>query len=287
MNFRDFYQPGRVRFSFETFPPKDDKGIVTLFESLRDLSQFDPAFISVTYGAMGTTRDLTRDLAIRVQKELGLVTAFHFTCVGADRTSIRRYVEYLKKEGLNLVVALRGDPPQGSDGFVKPENGFSYANELVSFLREIGGFSIAVAGYPEGHIEAKDKKTDLENFVRKVKAGADIAITQLYFDNADYFDFVDQAQKKGVSIPVIPGIMPILSVKQIEKITGLCGASLPEDLSRQLKEHESDADRIREIGIQHALQQCRELIDRGAPGIHFYTLNKSYSTRRVIEALSR
>lgn len=285
MNFHDFYQPGHLRFSFETFPPKDEKGVESLLQALRELAPLDPAFISVTYGAMGTTRDLTRDLAIRIRNELGLVTAFHFTCVGADRDSIRKYVEYLKTKGLNLVVALRGDAPQGTDHFIKPENGFSYANELVGFLREIDGFSIAVAGYPEGHIEAKDKEIDLKNFVRKVQAGADIAITQLFFNNKDYFDFVQRAREAGVKVPIIPGIMPILSMKQIEKITGLCGASLPGDLSRQLKEHESDADQIREIGIQHAIRQCRELVAQGAPGIHFYTLNKSYSTRRVIEAL--
>lgn len=286
MNFRDFYRPGAPRFSFETFPPKDEKGVGALLQALRELSPLNPAFISVTYGAMGTTRDLTRDLAIRIQSELGLVTAFHFTCVGSDRTSIQQYVEHLKDNGLNLIVALRGDPPQGTDRFVTPKNGFSYANELVAFLHTIQGFSIAVAAYPEGHIEAKDKETDLRNFVRKVRAGADIAITQLFFDNADYFDFVARARTMGVSIPIIPGIMPILSVQQIEKITRLCGAKLPDELQLELKGHESDPDRVREIGIQHAIRQCRELKTRGVPGIHFYTLNKSYSTRRVVEALT-
>ena len=285
MNFSDFYRPGELRFSFETFPPKDDKGVDSMLKALRELSPLNPAFISVTYGAMGTTHDLTRDLAIRIRQELGLVTAFHFTCVGSDRRSIQKYVLHLKEKGLNLIVGLRGDPPQGTGHFVKPENGFAYANELVAFLHSIGGFSIAVAAYPEGHIEAKDKETDLKNFVRKVRAGADIAITQLFFNNADYFDFVDRARSMGVTIPIIPGIMPILSVQQIEKISRLCGARIPDDLRLQLKGHESDPDQVREIGIQHAIRQCQELKKQGVPGIHFYTLNKSYSTKRVVEAL--
>lgn len=285
MNFKDFYQSGRPRFSFETFPPKDEKGITDLFEALKDLAVFDPAFISVTYGAMGTTRDLTRDLAIRIWEELKLTTAFHFTCVGADRKSIKEYVQRLQKEGLNLVVALRGDPPAGETRFVPPKDGFAYANELVAYLKEIDGFSIAVAGYPEGHVEAVSKEEDLKNLVRKVKSGADIVLTQLYFNNDDYFDFVARARKAGVTVPIIPGIMPILSFKQIEKISKLCGASLPEHLRRELLENEHNPEKIREIGIRHAQEQCRELLEKKVPGIHFYILNKSHSTKKVLEGL--
>lgn len=285
MNFRDFYQPGRVAYSFEVFPPKNEQGIESLFAALRELAPFHPAFISVTYGAMGSTRDLTRDLAIRIWKEVGLTTAFHFTCVGSSREAIREYVERLKREGLRLIVALRGDPPGGMTHFETPVDGFSNANELVAFLREIDGFSIAVAGYPEGHIEAPDKETDLKNLKRKVAAGADIVITQLFFDNQDYFDFVKRAREIGILVPIIPGIMPIINLKQIEKITKMCGASLPKDLQEELTGNENDAERIREVGIEHAIRQSRELIEKGVPGIHFYTLNKSYSTRRVIEAL--
>lgn len=286
MNFRDFYQPGRLAYSFEIFPPKDENGVQALLAALRDLAPFKPAFISVTYGAMGSTRDLTRDLAIRIHRELGLTTAFHFTCVGSDRNSIRDYVEHLKKEGLNLIVALRGDPPAGTEKFVPRPDGFAYANELVRFLKqEVGDLSIAVAGYPEGHIECPDKETDLKNFVRKVLEGADIAITQLYFDNVDYFRFVERSRKAGVQVPIIPGILPVLSWKQIEKITRMCGATLPNALKEELVRHQDDPEKTREIGVAHAIRQCRELIDRGVPGIHFYTLNKSYSVGRVIEAL--
>ncbi|MBI4196328.1 MAG: methylenetetrahydrofolate reductase [NAD(P)H] [Deltaproteobacteria bacterium] len=284
MNFHDFYQKGRIAYSFEIFPPKEE-GLPALFEALQALRTLQPAFISVTYGAMGSTRNLTRDLAVRIHRELGIETAFHFTCVGSDRDSIRDYVEQLKREGLRLVVALRGDPPTGSGSFVKPENGFSYANELVTYLKEIGGFSIAVAGYPEGHIESPDKETDLKNLARKVAAGADIVITQLFFDNADYFDFVARARQIGIKVPIIPGIMPILSLKQIEKITRMCGARIPRELYEDLAQSESDPDKVREVGIQHAIRQCRDLIQKKVPGIHFYTLNKADSVRRVIERL--
>lgn len=285
MNFRNFYQPGSARFSFEVFPPKEEVGASGLFDALRDLSEFDPAFISCTYGAMGSTRDVTRDLVIQIKRDLGLTAAFHFTCVGAGRAEIQQYVEYLKKEGVHLVVALRGDPPQGETRFTKPADGFSYANELVSFLKRIDGFSLAVAGYPEGHYESPDLATDLANLKRKVDAGADIVITQLFFDNRLYFDFVDRAREAGIIVPIIPGIMPILSTKQIERIARLGKVSIPKPLRKKLLRDQDDPAKIRGIGIQHATEQCRELLSRKVPGIHFYILNKSYSTRRVIEGI--
>ncbi len=285
MNFQDFYKTGHPQFSFEIFPPKSATEEAALAATLQSLARFEPAFISVTYGAMGSTRDRTRDLALEIQRCPGLTTAFHFTCVGTDRENIRSYVEHLKKKGLNLIVALRGDPPDGLGSFVPPANGFAHANELVAFLQDLGGFSIAVAGYPEGHIESPDRETDLRYLKKKVDAGADIILTQLFFENAHYFDFVQRARAMGISIPIIPGIMPILSLRQIEKITRLCGASLPETLRRDLVQHEDDPSAIREIGIRHALSQCRELLARGVPGIHFYTLNKSASTTKIIEGL--
>lgn len=290
MNFRDFYgNPPRI--SVEIFPPKEPAGIASLFTALRELSRFDPAFISVTYGAMGATRDLTRDLALRIQRELDLTTAFHFTCVGSDRRSIRDYVEYLKREGLNLVVALRGDPPGGTGSaggigsFTPPPDGFAHANELVTYLNDLGGFSIAVAGYPEGHIEAPDKETDLKNLVRKVNAGADVVLTQLFFDNRDFFDFTSRARQAGIRVPIIPGIMPIGNLKQIEKITRMCGARIPPSLHEELSKAQEDPVRVRDVGIRHAILQCRELLEKGAPGIHFYSLNRSESTGRILDAL--
>jgi methylenetetrahydrofolate reductase (NADPH) len=280
--FSDFYRPGRLAYSLEVYPPKDDAGVENLIAALKSLAVFDPAFVSVTYGAMGSTRDLTRDLALRVSAETKLATAFHFTCVGADRASVRSYVHRLKQEGINLVVALRGDAPQGGE---RPASDFSYANELVAYLREIDGFSIAVAGYPEGHVEAPDKETDLRNLKRKVDAGADIVITQLFFDNRDYFDFVDRARRIGIAVPIIPGIMPILNLKQIEKITKMCGAGLPVDLHRNLEKAQGDPEAMRRVGVEHAIQQCRELKARGVPGIHFYILNRADSTSGILKAL--
>ncbi|HSA58195.1 MAG TPA: methylenetetrahydrofolate reductase [NAD(P)H] [bacterium] len=282
MRFSDFYGSGRFKYSFEVFPPKDETGVVNLIAALKKLAVFDPAFVSVTYGAMGTTRDLTRDLALRVRHETGLVTAFHFTCVGADRESVRAYVHRLKQEGIDLVVALRGDAPQGGE---RPASDFLYANELVSYLKEIDGFSIAVAGYPEGHVEAPDKETDLRNLKRKVEAGADVVLTQLFFDNRDYFDFVNRARKIGIAVPIVPGIMPILNLKQIEKITKMCGASLPPSLRDKLQRSGGDPEAMRRVGVEHAIAQCRELKARGVPGIHFYALNKAESVTEVIRSL--
>ena len=286
MNFTQFYKDSKKpRYSFEIFPAKDVAGTETLLQNLRELSAFDPAYISVTYGAMGSTQDLTRSLVLRISKELKLATAFHFTCVGSTRDSIKSYVEDLKKEGVDLIVALRGDPPAGATEFKKPENGFGYANELVAYLKNLGGFSMAVAGYPEKHIEAPSKEIDLQNLKRKVDAGADVIMTQLFFDNQDFFDFEKRCRAIGIQIPIIPGIMPIVNVKQIEKITKMCGAKIPDSLHQKLIKHQDDPQAIIQIGIDHAVAQCRELLKNGSPGIHFYTLNKAYSCRKVIEAL--
>lgn len=282
MNFRDFYQTGKKSFSFEIFPPKDEKGVSDLFLVLKELSPLNPVFISVTYGAGGSTRDLTRDLAIRIYKELKLNVAFHFTCVGSGKVEIQAYVARLKKEGVNLVVALRGDPPKGETHFKPALDGFCYASELVTFLKKIDGFSIAVAGYPEGHVEAKSKEEDLLHLKEKVDAQSDIVLTQLFFDNRDYFDFIDRARNIGIKIPIVPGILPVLNLKQIQRIATLSGARIPEGLRSQLEDCQEDTDQMREVGIQHATKQCQELLQKGAPGIHFYILNKAYSVKKII-----
>lgn len=285
MRFSDFYKQGQFRVSFEIFPPKTEEGIKNLFIHLENLKKFNPAYVSVTYGAMGSTQNLTRDLVLKIDRQLGIPAAFHFTCVGSNKESIRSYVEQLKKEGINLVVALRGDPPAGSKTFVKMADGFGNANELVAYLKEIGGFSMAVAGYPEGHVECVDKKTDLDNLKRKVDAGADIVITQLFYDNNDFYDFADRAQKIGIKIPIIPGIMPIVSLAQAEKITQMCGAKIPPRLHERLQKNQNDLDAIKKIGVEHAILQCEGLKNKGFAGIHFYCLNKSELVSKVIEAL--
>lgn len=286
-HFQDFYKKKQLRYSFEIFPPKDPQGIEPLFQALRELSVFDPAFVSVTYGAGGSTRQWTRDLALRIHQELKQTTAFHFTCVGSSKKQILDYVTRLKEEGLNLVVALRGDPPQGIEKFVPSPDGFQYASQLVAYLKEINGFSMAVAGYPEGHIEAKSKEEDLIHLKEKVDSGADIVITQLFFDNSDFFDFVDQTRRIGITVPIIPGIMPILSLKQVEKITSMCGAKIPSDLHQELQENQENPEAMKQIGITHALHQCRELVKKKVPGIHFYTLNRSASTLAILQELHR
>lgn len=284
MNFADFYQDNRFAYSIEVFPPKSPAGAEKLLSELKALRAIEPAYVSVTYGAMGTTRENTADLALRIHSELDLATAFHFTCVGFDREQVRTYVEGLAKKGLKLVVALRGDIPADQEAFQPPENGFRYANELVGYLRSLDqGFSLAVAGYPEKHTEAPSLEVDIENLKRKVDAGADVVITQLFYNNDDYYRYVEKVHKAGVRVPIVPGLMPIQNFKQVQKITKMCGASLPKDLLNQLAAHQDDPSAIRDIGVAQASKQCMDLIEQGAPGIHFYTLNKAESVLKVVE----
>lgn len=283
--FSDFYGQGRFRFSLEIFPPKTNVGVEHLLTELSLLKAISPAFVSVTYGAMGSTRELTRDLVLKIRDEIGLTTAFHFTCVGFGRQDIRNYVTDLARQGINLVVALRGDIPLEMHGhFVPPPDGFRYASELVAYLKELDGFSMAVAGYPEKHIEAKSFEADLENLKRKVDAGADIILTQLFFDNRHYYSYVECVRQLGISCPVIPGILPIQNLKQVKKIATLCGASLPQNLLGDLEKFQHEPDAVMQIGLEHATWQCRDLINFGIPGIHFYSLNKAGSILKLVQA---
>lgn len=287
-SFKEIYKNVSPVFSVEVFPPKTEKGVVNLYGELEKFKKYmNPSFVSVTYGAMGSTRNLTKDLALHIFKELGLITAFHFTCVGTDREQIKAYVEELSNKGIDHIVALRGDPPKGETEFTPPENGFRYANELVSYLNEIGNFSLAVAGYPEKHIEAVNCEDDLKNLKRKVDAGADIILTQLFYDNEAYFSFVEKARELGITIPIIPGILPVQSLKQVEKITGMCGAKLPENLYLSLKECGDDVDKMKAVGIEYATVQCKELLAKGAPGIHFYCLNKADAVVKIYQAIQK
>jgi methylenetetrahydrofolate reductase (NADPH) len=271
--------------SFEVFPPKTPQGVENLYTALKDLSEFSPAYVSVTYGAMGTTRELTRELALGIRARLGIETVPHFTCVGSTRAEISAYLNSLKAAGIEKILALRGDPPQGETQFVRPIDGFAYANELVAYIRGMNGFRIWVAGYPEGHIEAPSREVDLENLKRKVDAGADGIITQLFFDNRDFFDFVERCRKIGIVVPIVPGIMPILNTKQISRIASMCGAKLPAELCNRLEACGDDAEAMAQTGIEWALAQVRGLIDRGVPGIHFYILNQARSVRGILDSL--
>ncbi len=275
----------RPAISFEFFPPKDQEGVDRLFQTVADLVPFAPAYVSVTYGAGGSSRQLTVDLVGRIQREVGIEAMAHLTCVGATQAELGGVLDQLQQKGVQNVIALRGDPPKGSTSFVTPEGGFCHASELTGFVKGRGGFCIAGACYPEKHPEAAALDIDMANLKRKVDAGAEFLITQLFFDNADYFSFVQRARDIGISVPIIAGIMPVTNVSQIKRFTAMCGARMPDQLMQRLEPVAADADAVGEIGVQHAVAQCRELLEKGAPGVHFYTLNRSKATVEILRRL--
>jgi len=285
MKIIEVLKQDKPAFSFEFFPPKDNDGFDKLFETIDNLKPLNPAFVSVTYGAGGSTRSKTIDLVGRIKKEIGLESMAHLTCVGHNSDEILNVLESIKKQNVDNVLALRGDPPAGEINFTKPNNGFGYAVELVQFICERFSFCIGVAGYPEGHPESLNREEDLFHLKKKVLAGASFIITQLFFDNKYYFDFVASLRKIGVDVPVIPGIMPIVNLKQIKRFTKMCGATIPHDLMVRMELAQDDPESVCQIGIDHAANQCRKLLMHGAPGIHFYTLNRSRATLSVLERL--
>ncbi len=272
-------------FSFEFFPPRTDKGFDALFRTISELKQLDPSFVSVTWGAGGSTRRKTVEIVIRIQRELGITAMCHLTCVGATRDEIAEVLDQLAAAGIENVLPLRGDPPRDQPSFVPVEGGFRHANELVEFIRSRWDFCLPAACYPETHTEAPSPEIDLRNLVRKVRAGVDFLITQLFFDNRDYFDFVVRARAAGVEVPIVPGIMPITSTTHVPRIAKMCGSKIPAELEAELAAARGDGPQIDEIGVRWATDQCRELLERDAPGIHFYTLNRSPATRRIYRNL--
>ena len=285
MRIKDILQENQPVFSFEFFPPKNDEGFSQLYETMESLKAKDPGYVSVTYGAGGSTRTKTLELVSRLKHKLGMESMAHLTCVGHSADEIRGILDILRDNKIDNVLALRGDPPQGQTEFTKAENGFGFANELVDFIKKDYSFCVGVAGYPEGHTECPDKTRDLENLKLKVDAGADFIITQLFFDNRHYFDFIEALESMGVRIPVIPGIMPIINFKQIKRFTEMCGATIPEKLYAQLEKYQDDAEAVKKIGMEHSLSQCQELLSKGAPGIHFYTMNRSKATVAILDGL--
>jgi methylenetetrahydrofolate reductase (NADPH) len=277
----------RPVISFEFFPTKSPEGERTLLEkTIPALGQLKPDFCSVTYGAGGSTREKTLTIVDRIQREQGLTAMAHMTCVNATREETAAVLERARALGITNILALRGDPPGGVGDFEKTEGGFEYSWELVRFIREMGGFSIGVAGFPEGHIAQKDgKRTDWRHLKHKIDQGADFVITQLFFSNRDYLEFRDHLASLGVTVPLVPGIMPILSTTQIKRIAALCGADIPEKLASEIDRRGSDNDAAAEYGIEYATRQCEELLREGVPGLHFYTLNKSQSTIAVVRNL--
>ncbi|MCA9254276.1 MAG: methylenetetrahydrofolate reductase [NAD(P)H] [Phycisphaerales bacterium] len=291
MRIRELISTGRPSFSFEFFPPKTDEGLESLRESVRSLRDLSPTFVSVTYGAGGSTRDRTIELVSEVKRHYDLTAMAHLTCVGASRDEIGQVLDRLKLGQVENVLALRGDPPKGEESFTPPADGFSHASELTAYIRERGDFCIGGACYPEGHVECvnasgeRDLERDLANLVRKTDAGAEFLISQLFFDNDRYFDFVARARKAGIGVPIIPGIMPITNVEQIKRFTTMCGTSLPATLIREMERFRDDRNAVLSQGVAYATAQCFDLLQRGAPGIHFYTLNKSNATRTILTAL--
>ncbi|MCC2668308.1 MAG: 5,10-methylenetetrahydrofolate reductase [Armatimonadetes bacterium] len=283
MFIRDFFQQERPVFSFEFFPPKTEEGLKSLYGTISELAALNPSFVSVTYGAGGSTRDLTVDLTARIKREIGLEAMAHLTCVGHSSAEIAAVVDRLLAAEVHNVLALRGDPPKGQEQFTRPEDGFGYAQELARFLRSRHGQELCIAGacYPEGHVECASRDEDLEHLKAKSASGVDFLVTQLFFDPADYFEFVERARAAGVTQPIVPGIMPVTNVTQLERFTRMCGTRIPEALRERLERVRDDEQAVISAGIEWATDQCRTLLEGGAPGIHFYTLNRSLSTRMV------
>jgi len=288
MKFGDAYGPNKFGLSFELFPPKTEAGEAALFRHVEKLVAFRPSFVTCTYGAGGSTRDKTLSIISQVHERFDMPVASHLTCVGAKVDELREYLREAAERGIENIVALRGDPPQGETEFKAVSGGFSYAKQLVELIRaEFPQLGIAVAGYPETHQEATSPADDLEHLKRKVDAGADVIITQLFYDNADFFRFRDACDKLNVGVPIVPGLLPVINFGQIKRITGLCGAGLPDDFTQALAACGEDAAAQIEVGIEFASRQVQELIDQDVPGVHFYVLNKSEATARVLEAVRR
>jgi methylenetetrahydrofolate reductase (NADPH) len=286
MRIRDVYS-GEFGLSIEVFPPKSEQGDAALWDTLERLQRFRPAFVSCTYGAGGTTRTRTIDICRTIQDRFGLAATAHFTCVGSRRDELLEWLELATRHGIGNIMALRGDPPQGVKDFQPVAGGLRHANELVALIREhhpeVG---IGVAGYPEKHPEASDHQSDLSHLKRKVDSGADAVFTQLFFDNGSFFRFRDACTAAGIRVPIVPGIMPITEFARIKRITALCGAVIPAELASRLESAQDDAAAQFEIGVEYAIDQCRELLSAGVPGMHFYVLNKSQAGERILEALA-
>lgn len=285
MRIDDVAGRGKPTFSFEFFPPKTDAGFQQLFVTIEELLPLKPSYVSVTYGAGGSTRQKTVDLVVRIQRDLGIRSMAHLTCVGHTAEEIGSILDELWAGGIRNVLALRGDPQSGQSSFVKTEGGFGYANELVGYVSKRQNFCVAVAGYPEGHPQCLNRTRDLEHLKQKVDAGAQVVVTQLFFDNAEFYRFRDDARKMGIQVPLIAGIMPILNVSQIKRFISMCGAKIPQPLLVKLESLEASPEAVYAYGVDYATEQCADLLRHGVEGLHFYTLNKSKATVDIARRL--
>lgn len=274
----------RPFFSFEFFPPKDDDGSRRLFETIEALQPLRPAFVSITYGAGGSSRARTVALAKEIQQQIGLTVVAHVTCVGASRSELRALFDDLARAGIENVLALRGDAPSGTD-FEVPPDGFAHASDLIAVLKRSYGFCIGAACYPEKHPQARDAREDLEYALLKQSAGAEFFVSQLFFDNQRFFEFGKRARAAGVTAPILPGLMPITNFGQIERFVAICGATIPPKLRVEMEGRKGDAKAIEDLGVAYASMQVLGLLQGGVPGVHFYTLNRSPATRAIVSAI--
>jgi methylenetetrahydrofolate reductase (NADPH) len=273
-------------FSFEFFPPKTTEGTANLFQTLRELAELEPGFVSVTYGAGGSTRRSTVEIVARIKQETGIEPMAHLAAIGHTRGELAEILDRFAEAQLDNVLCLRGDVPRDWSGTTATVDGFRFANELVEFVRGgKWGFTVGAACYPEGHTENPSREDDLLRLKRKVEAGAEFLITQLFYDNAFYFDFVARARAAGITVPIVPGIMPLTTFEQIDRITRMCGATIPMRMRLELERRKDDPEAVLQLGVAHATVQCIELLQRGAPGVHFYTLNRSRASREILTAL--
>lgn len=285
MKIKDILEQRRP-VSCEFFPPREEAGIPAVFRAIDRVRAFNPDFISVTYGAGGSTRAFTEAITTQVKRDTDLEVMAHLTCVAQTKAEVHEVLTRLNAAGIENVIALRGDPPRGQDNFVPAEGGFAHAADLIEHIRAHFDFGLAAACYPEGHTESPDLATDIHYARQKVDMGADFLITQLFYDNRHFFDLLERAEQAGIKVPIIPGVLPILNTAQIRRFTALCGATIPPQLDAQLERYAEDDDAVRELGIEHATAQVRELWDAGAAGVHFYVLNRSYSVTRILANLN-
>jgi methylenetetrahydrofolate reductase (NADPH) len=275
----------RPVFSFEFFPPKTDEGQRTLEGTLAELKEDRPEYVSVTYGAGGSTRERTVEITKWIKQDLGIEAMAHLSCVGEPTERLIELLQEIEDAGIDNVLALRGDPPRGETEWRPHPGGLHYSIELIELIRSRFDFCVGAACFPEVHPEAESLEADLAFAKRKVDAGASFLITQLFFDNELYFEFIEAARGAGIEVPIIPGIMPITNLKQIKTITEMCGAAIPDELERELGGRADDPEAVAELGVAYATLQCSDLLARGAPGVHFYTLNRSPATRAILAAL--
>jgi methylenetetrahydrofolate reductase (NADPH) len=283
MKIGDIIKERGSNLSFEFFPPKDEAGEARLFQAIAKLEALAPTFVSVTYGAGGGTMKNTGNVIGRIKKETPLTPMPHLTCVDQSKGELRKILEGYKGQGIDNVLALRGDPPKGTGKFVAPEDGFCYAIDMVTLAVDVGGFSIGVAVYPEGHPESPSLEMDMYYTRQKIDAGADFAITQMFFDNSYFYRFLERAEKAGITIPIIPGIMPISDLARIQRFSQMCGATLPGRIARRLEK--AGADEAGKVGLEVATEQCADLLEHGVRYFHFYTLNQAEAVSRIVADL--